>query len=86
MSNKFNDDASGIKSYKSASNVKHISKRLFFLPIVVIGVGAVFAFNFMKNDDAEDSRKLKNTLSQGSTQKTESDSKTMTSESSEEQK
>lgn len=83
MSNKFNDDASGIKSYKSASNVKHISKRLFFLPIVVIGVGAVFAFNFMKNDDAEDSRKLKNTLSQGSTQKTESDSKTMTSESSE---
>lgn len=76
MSNKFNDDASGIKSFKSTSNVKHISKKIIFLPIVAIGVGAVFAFNFMKNDDAEDSRKFKNTLSQVSTQKTENDLKT----------
>lgn len=82
MSNKFNEDASGIKSYKSTSNVKHKSKKIIFLPIAAIGVSAVFAFSFMKKDDADDFPEFTNTLPQVSTQKAENDSKTATSESS----
>lgn len=74
--NDYNNPNKGVKNFRRSSEKKVLKHIL--LPLSAIGIGAGFAFSFIKEDDEDKSRKITNTTSHISTYENETTSVAMT--------